>query len=135
MIGGLTQSKFDELREARDLTQQHLASLLGINQAAVSKMERRADMYIPGICRMQSKTRLDSSRAGLFGCQKMLGDRRPLGATLRRDGLSDLAHEEGLQIRFRRGGLQTDNGVSGLAHYKIALTVGAGNFKLAGLAL
>jgi predicted transcriptional regulator len=26
--------------------QQHLANLLGINQAAVSKMARRADMYI-----------------------------------------------------------------------------------------
>ena len=36
----------DELREARELTQQHLAELLGINQAAVSKMERRTDMYI-----------------------------------------------------------------------------------------
>jgi transcriptional regulator with XRE-family HTH domain len=36
----------DELREARRLTQEHLADLLGIQQAAVSKMERRADMYI-----------------------------------------------------------------------------------------
>ncbi len=36
----------DELREARDMTQQHLARILGINQAAVSKMERRTDMYI-----------------------------------------------------------------------------------------
>jgi transcriptional regulator with XRE-family HTH domain len=36
----------DELREARDMTQQHLAKILGINQAAVSKMERRTDMYI-----------------------------------------------------------------------------------------
>jgi len=36
----------DELRVARDLTQERLAELLGINQAAVSKMERRADMYI-----------------------------------------------------------------------------------------
>ena len=36
----------DELREARDMTQQHLAKILGINQAAVSKMERRADMYV-----------------------------------------------------------------------------------------
>ena len=32
--------------EARELTQHHLANLLAINQAAVSKMERRADMYI-----------------------------------------------------------------------------------------
>jgi len=36
----------DELRLARDLTQEHLAQLLGVKQAAVSKMERRADMYI-----------------------------------------------------------------------------------------
>jgi DNA-binding transcriptional regulator YiaG len=35
-----------ELREARAMTQQHLAALLGVNQAAVSKMERRADMYV-----------------------------------------------------------------------------------------
>ncbi|SRR6266568_1503610 len=36
----------DELRVARDLTQEHLAQLLGVKQAAVSKMERRTDMYI-----------------------------------------------------------------------------------------
>jgi DNA-binding XRE family transcriptional regulator len=36
----------DELREARRLTQQHLAERLGINQSAISKLERRADMYV-----------------------------------------------------------------------------------------
>lgn len=36
----------DELRAARDLTQEQLAKLLGVEQAAVSKMERRTDMYI-----------------------------------------------------------------------------------------
>jgi transcriptional regulator with XRE-family HTH domain len=36
----------DELREARKMTQVGLANILGINQAAVSKMEHRADMYI-----------------------------------------------------------------------------------------
>ena len=36
----------DEVREARSMTQEHLGNLLGINQAAVSKMERRADMYV-----------------------------------------------------------------------------------------
>jgi DNA-binding XRE family transcriptional regulator len=36
----------DELREAREMTQMHLAKILGVNQAAVSKMERRADMYV-----------------------------------------------------------------------------------------
>ncbi len=36
----------DELREARDMTQAHLARILRVNQAAVSKLERRADMYV-----------------------------------------------------------------------------------------
>jgi transcriptional regulator with XRE-family HTH domain len=35
-----------ELREARDLTQVQLAEKLGIDQGAVSKIERRADMYL-----------------------------------------------------------------------------------------
>ncbi len=36
----------DELRAARSMTQEQLANILGIKQAAVSKMERRTDMYI-----------------------------------------------------------------------------------------
>ena len=36
----------NELRAARDITQEHLASLLRVNQAAISKIERRADMYV-----------------------------------------------------------------------------------------
>jgi len=36
----------DELREAREMTQVHLARILKVNQAAVSKMERRVDMYV-----------------------------------------------------------------------------------------
>ena len=36
----------DELREARNLTQEHLARLLRVNQSAISKMERRADVYV-----------------------------------------------------------------------------------------
>ena len=42
----LENMSLDQLRAARDLTQEHLASLLRIKQASVSKMERRADMYI-----------------------------------------------------------------------------------------
>ena len=34
------------LREARELTQVHLTKILGVNQAAVSKLERRADRYV-----------------------------------------------------------------------------------------
>lgn len=36
----------NQLREARSLTQANLASILGINQGSVSKMEKRTDMYI-----------------------------------------------------------------------------------------
>lgn len=36
----------NELREALEITQVHLARILRVNQAAVSKMERRTDMYV-----------------------------------------------------------------------------------------
>jgi DNA-binding XRE family transcriptional regulator len=42
----LAEIPLDELREAREMTQVHLAKILGVNQAAVSKLERRADMYV-----------------------------------------------------------------------------------------
>lgn len=42
----LAAMPLDELRHAREITQQHLAGLLGVNQAAVSRMERRTDMYV-----------------------------------------------------------------------------------------
>jgi DNA-binding transcriptional regulator YiaG len=35
-----------ELRAARNLTQEHLSDVLGVKQSAVSKLERRADMYV-----------------------------------------------------------------------------------------
>lgn len=36
----------NELRNAMEITQEHLATILRVNQAAVSKMERRTDMYV-----------------------------------------------------------------------------------------
>jgi len=36
----------DELREALNLTQEHLAKTLHVKQSSISKMERRADMYV-----------------------------------------------------------------------------------------
>ncbi len=36
----------DELRSARELTQERLAETLGIKQATVSKIERQSDMYV-----------------------------------------------------------------------------------------
>ena len=35
-----------QLREARSLTQVNLAKVLNVNQGAVSKMEKRTDMYV-----------------------------------------------------------------------------------------
>jgi transcriptional regulator with XRE-family HTH domain len=36
----------DELREARELTQNALAEILNVKQSAISKLERRTDMYV-----------------------------------------------------------------------------------------
>ena len=42
----------DELRAARQLTQEHLAALLGVKQASISKMERRTDMYVQTLAKV-----------------------------------------------------------------------------------
>ncbi len=42
----MAEMPLNDIRAARQLTQEHLAKLLRIKQASVSKLERRADMYI-----------------------------------------------------------------------------------------
>lgn len=42
----ISELALNELREARHMTQENLARVLDVNQAAISKLERRADMYI-----------------------------------------------------------------------------------------
>ncbi len=42
----LAEMPLQELRAARKQTQVQLAQVLHVNQAAVSKLERRADMYV-----------------------------------------------------------------------------------------
>jgi transcriptional regulator with XRE-family HTH domain len=42
----IQEMALDELRAARALTQEHLSTLLGVKQSAVSKLERRTDMYV-----------------------------------------------------------------------------------------
>jgi len=42
----LEQMDLAGLRQARDLTQEHLAETLNIKQSSVSKIERAVDMYI-----------------------------------------------------------------------------------------
>ena len=45
----LAEMALKELREARQTTQVKLAKALRVNQAAVSKLERRTDMYISSL--------------------------------------------------------------------------------------
>lgn len=45
----LAELPLQELRQARDLSQKELASVLGVNQATISKLERRADMYLSSL--------------------------------------------------------------------------------------
>lgn|ERR1700676_11336 len=42
----LTEMPLQELRHAKELSQVKLAEALHVNQAAISKLERRTDMYI-----------------------------------------------------------------------------------------
>jgi DNA-binding XRE family transcriptional regulator len=45
----LAELPLQELRQARRLTQEALAKRLGSNQALVSKLERRTDMYVSSL--------------------------------------------------------------------------------------
>ena len=47
----LAELPLQELRQARALSQQELAEVLGLNQATVSKLERRTDMYLSSLRR------------------------------------------------------------------------------------
>ncbi|HEX8454725.1 MAG TPA: XRE family transcriptional regulator [Longimicrobium sp.] len=47
----LREMPLHELRQARRLSQEALAQVLGTNQAGVSKMERRTDMYVSSLRR------------------------------------------------------------------------------------
>ncbi len=42
----LTEMPLHELRATRNLTQEKIAEQLNVNQAAVSKLEHRTDMYV-----------------------------------------------------------------------------------------
>lgn len=47
----LAELTLEELRQARDHTQQELARVLNVGQPAVAKIERRADMYVSNLRR------------------------------------------------------------------------------------
>lgn len=42
----IEEMPLDELRVARDLTQERLAKALHVKQSAISRLERRTDMYV-----------------------------------------------------------------------------------------
>lgn len=42
----IARMRLDDIRRARELSQEQLARELGINQAAVSKIEHRTDLYV-----------------------------------------------------------------------------------------
>ena len=42
----IAEMPLNRVREARNLTQAHLASILHKDQSAISQMERRSDMYV-----------------------------------------------------------------------------------------
>ena len=45
----LAEMPLQELRQARQLSQQSLAKLLGVTQPEISKLEKRTDMYLSTI--------------------------------------------------------------------------------------
>jgi transcriptional regulator with XRE-family HTH domain len=47
----LSELPLQELRQARSLSLEELAEVLGLNQATISKLERRTDMYLSSLRR------------------------------------------------------------------------------------
>ena len=47
----LAELPLQELRQARAWSQEELAEVLGLNQATISKLERRTDMYLSSLRR------------------------------------------------------------------------------------
>ena len=58
----------NELREALELTQEQLAELMKVSQVAVSRMERRPDMYVSTLRRVIEAMggEAGGSRVGFF---------------------------------------------------------------------
>jgi transcriptional regulator with XRE-family HTH domain len=50
--GMIREMALDELRAALDLTQEQLADVLQVKQAAISRVERRSDMFISTLRRI-----------------------------------------------------------------------------------
>ena len=50
----LAELNLAELRRARDLSQEEIAAVLHVGQAAIAKLERRTDMYVSTLRRFLS---------------------------------------------------------------------------------
>jgi transcriptional regulator with XRE-family HTH domain len=47
----LREMALDQLRAARELTQENLAQIFGVSQGSISRLERRTDMYVSTLAR------------------------------------------------------------------------------------
>jgi transcriptional regulator with XRE-family HTH domain len=87
-----------ELREAQDLTQVQLAKKLGIDQGAVSKIERRTDMYLSTLRnviaamggKLELTARFPSGDARVVAFYATERTRKKRGRTRRRDDTKQL---------------------------------------------
>jgi transcriptional regulator with XRE-family HTH domain len=89
----LAEMPLDELRTARQLTQVHLAELLGMKQASISKMERRADMYVSTLAKFIE------AMGGTLEIRACFPD-----GSVRINQFSNRLLKKGVRLIFRRNG-------------------------------
>jgi transcriptional regulator with XRE-family HTH domain len=77
----IQEMPLNRLRAARNLTQEHLATILNRDQSAISQMERRSDMYV--------STLADFIKA--LGGELEISAKFPEG-TIRISGLAEKTH-------------------------------------------
>jgi hypothetical protein len=83
----------DALRDARQLTQVQMAHLLKISQGAVSKVERRTDMFVSTLRNYVRAIGGDLEIRAVFPEGDVLIDQ--FNGTSRRDNKPDSGHDEG----------------------------------------
>src|SRR5260370_33225526 len=62
----IKEMALDELRAVLNLTQEHLAAKLHVKQSAISKMERRADMFVSTLRQVIEAMGVDLEIRGVF---------------------------------------------------------------------
>jgi transcriptional regulator with XRE-family HTH domain len=89
--GALAAMPLDALRDARQLTQVQMAQLLKISQGAVSKVERRTDMFVSTLRNYVRAIGGDLEIRAVFPEGDVLIDQ--FGALKRSDGSGAHAHQ------------------------------------------